>query len=90
MTNWKVIRVFMFHLCSRCNEIYYYLKFLFLESWYSVTPEVISKQIAERCSCYLLVDPFCGAGGNVIQFAMTCELGKINNNNFFFLILNEF
>ncbi|XP_050520681.1 uncharacterized protein LOC126894061 isoform X2 [Daktulosphaira vitifoliae] len=44
------------------------------ESWYSVTPEVISKHIAERCSCYLLIDPFCGAGGNIIQFAMTCEL----------------
>ncbi|XP_050442118.1 uncharacterized protein LOC126846570 [Adelges cooleyi] len=44
------------------------------ESWYSVTPEVISRHIAERCSCYLLIDPFCGAGGNIIQFAMTCEL----------------
>ncbi|KAL5241731.1 hypothetical protein ACI65C_009141 [Semiaphis heraclei] len=44
------------------------------ESWYSATPEIISIHIAERCSCYLLVDPFCGAGGNVIQFAKTCEL----------------
>ncbi|VVC40251.1 RNA cap guanine-N2 methyltransferase,S-adenosyl-L-methionine-dependent methyltransferase [Cinara cedri] len=44
------------------------------ESWYSVTPEIISSHIAERCSCYLIVDPFCGAGGNIIQFAKTCEL----------------
>lgn len=44
------------------------------ESWYSVTPEIISTHIAERCSCYLIVDPFCGAGSNVIQFAKTCEL----------------
>lgn len=45
------------------------------ESWYSVTPEIVSKHIADHCSCYLIVDPFCGAGGNTIQFAMTCELG---------------
>ncbi|KAE9545624.1 hypothetical protein AGLY_001167 [Aphis glycines] len=44
------------------------------ESWYSVTPEIISTHIAERCSCYLIVDPFCGAGSNIIQFAKTCEL----------------
>jgi len=44
------------------------------ESWYSVTPEIISIHIADRCSCYLIVDAFCGAGGNVIQFAKTCEL----------------
>ncbi|XP_025421482.1 trimethylguanosine synthase-like [Sipha flava] len=44
------------------------------ESWYSVTPEIISYHIAERCSCFLIVDPFCGAGGNIIQFAKTCEL----------------
>lgn len=44
------------------------------ESWYSVTPEIISIHIAERCSCHLLIDPFCGAGSNVIQFAKTCEL----------------
>ncbi|CAI6367177.1 unnamed protein product [Macrosiphum euphorbiae] len=44
------------------------------ESWYSVTPEIISVHIAERCSCHLLIDPFCGGGSNVIQFAKTCEL----------------
>lgn len=48
---------------------------MILESWYSVTPEIISRHIAERCSCYLIIDPFCGAGGNIIQFAKTCMLG---------------
>jgi len=48
---------------------------MFSESWYSVTPELISAYIAERCSCYVLVDAFCGAGGNAIQFAKTCQLG---------------
>ncbi|KAL1129459.1 hypothetical protein AAG570_013985 [Ranatra chinensis] len=43
------------------------------ESWYSVTPEKVSKHIAERCRCDVIVDAFCGAGGNAIQFAFTCE-----------------
>jgi len=43
------------------------------ESWYSVTPEKIAEHIAERCRCDLLVDGFCGVGGNAIQFAFTCE-----------------
>ena len=34
---------------------------------------MISSHIAERCRCGLLLDPFCGVGGNVIQFARTCE-----------------
>ncbi|KAL1517508.1 hypothetical protein ABEB36_001264 [Hypothenemus hampei] len=43
------------------------------ESWYSVTPEKIAKHAAERCSCKVIVDAFCGAGGNSIQFAQTCD-----------------
>jgi len=43
------------------------------ESWYSVTPELISRAIAERCSCDLIIDGFCGAGSNSIQFAFTCK-----------------
>lgn len=50
-----------------------YLKFS--ESWYSVTPEKVSKHIAERCQCDVVVDACCGAGGNSIQFAFTCERG---------------
>jgi trimethylguanosine synthase len=37
------------------------------ESWYSVTPEHIARHIAERCRCDLIVDGFCGVGGNAIQ-----------------------
>jgi len=43
------------------------------ESWYSVTPEKIAEHIAHRCRCDLIVDGFCGVGGNAIQFAFTCE-----------------
>nr|XP_026693222.1 trimethylguanosine synthase isoform X1 [Ciona intestinalis] len=43
------------------------------ESWYSVTPEKIAEHIAERCRCDVIVDAFCGSGGNAIQFAFTCE-----------------
>lgn len=46
------------------------------ESWFSVTPEWLAKETAERLRCDTIVDPFCGAGGNVIQFAMTCRKGK--------------
>ncbi|KAF4519773.1 hypothetical protein B566_EDAN009733 [Ephemera danica] len=41
------------------------------ESWFSVTPERIAQHIAERCQGDLIVDAFCGAGGNAIQFAFT-------------------
>ncbi|XP_035210944.1 trimethylguanosine synthase-like isoform X2 [Stegodyphus dumicola] len=43
------------------------------ESWFSVTPEKIAQHIAERCACGIIVDAFCGAGGNTIQFAHTCN-----------------
>ena len=43
------------------------------ESWFSVTPEKIAEHIAERCRCDVIIDAFCGAGGNTIQFAFTCE-----------------
>ena len=43
------------------------------ESWYSVTPEKIAEHIAERCRCDVVIDAFCGAGGNTIQLAYTCE-----------------
>ncbi len=48
---------------------------LFIDSWFSVTPERIARHIAERCRCDLIVDAFCGAGGNSIQFAFKCERG---------------
>ncbi|KAH8384009.1 hypothetical protein KR009_011725 [Drosophila setifemur] len=42
------------------------------ESWFSVTPEKIAKQTARRLACDIIVDAFCGCGGNAIQFANTC------------------
>ena len=42
------------------------------ESWYSVTPEKIAEHLAERCRGDIVVDGFCGVGGNSIQFAKTC------------------
>ncbi|XP_041359333.1 trimethylguanosine synthase-like isoform X2 [Gigantopelta aegis] len=43
------------------------------ESWFSVTPEKIAEHVSERCQCDVIVDAFCGAGGNTIQFAFQCE-----------------
>ncbi|XP_050539933.1 trimethylguanosine synthase-like [Daktulosphaira vitifoliae] len=40
------------------------------ESFYSVCPEILSTHIALRCpGLHVAMDPFCGAGGNVIQLA---------------------
>lgn len=44
--------------------------------WFSVTPQPIAQHIAERCRCDVIVDAFCGIGGNAIEFAKTCERGK--------------
>ncbi|KAE9545642.1 hypothetical protein AGLY_001185 [Aphis glycines] len=43
------------------------------ESFYSVCPEVLSDHIAKRCENNIVCDPFCGAGGNIIQLAMICK-----------------
>jgi len=48
----------------------------YTESFYSVCPEVISRHMADGCAFDVGVDPFCGAGGNVIQLAMVCKSGK--------------
>jgi trimethylguanosine synthase len=48
------------------------------EGWYSVTPERVADQIAERCRCDTILDAFCGVGGNAIAFAKTCERGARN------------
>ncbi|KAI4904271.1 hypothetical protein NFI96_030081 [Prochilodus magdalenae] len=45
------------------------------EGWFSVTPEKIAEHIAQRVrdtyDLQLIVDAFCGVGGNAIQFALT-------------------
>lgn len=43
------------------------------ESWFSVTPEKVAICTAMRCKCDTIIDAFCGAGGNSIQFAKTCK-----------------
>ena len=44
------------------------------ESWYSVTPEKIALAIAARCSKDdVVVDAFCGCGGNAIALARRCK-----------------
>ncbi|CDU24470.1 related to TGS1-trimethyl guanosine synthase [Sporisorium scitamineum] len=44
------------------------------QSWFSVTPESVAFRIARRCASNgAVVDLFSGAGGNAIQFAMTCS-----------------
>ncbi|XP_068252292.1 trimethylguanosine synthase isoform X2 [Nyctibius grandis] len=47
------------------------------EGWFSVTPEKIAEHIAVRVSqsfnCDIIVDAFCGVGGNSIQFALTSK-----------------
>ncbi|XP_041101903.1 trimethylguanosine synthase [Polyodon spathula] len=44
------------------------------EGWFSVTPEKIAKHIADRVResyhCDVIIDAFCGVGGNSIQFAL--------------------
>ncbi|EIW71555.1 hypothetical protein TREMEDRAFT_42923 [Tremella mesenterica DSM 1558] len=41
--------------------------------WYSITPQPIAAHIAQRCQCDVIVDAFCGVGGNAIEFAKTCQ-----------------
>ena len=60
------------------------------EGWYSVTPELIANQIAERCWCDTILDAFCGVGGNAIAFAQTCERGmRIPNLHHPYLICDS-
>lgn len=46
------------------------------ESWFSVTPENVAWHIANKCGYDVVLDAFCGAGGNTIQFAKICKKGK--------------
>ncbi|KAJ7594388.1 Tgs1 protein [Mycena floridula] len=64
-----------FSQCTRFFSLYWTPPGCLLdeEGWYSVTPELIANQIAERCRCDTILDPFCGVGGNAIAFAKTCQ-----------------
>lgn len=53
------------------------------EGWFSVTPERIAEHIALRVQhsfshSQLIIDAFCGVGGNAIQFALTGKRGKLS------------
>jgi hypothetical protein len=57
---------------------YFFYKIMFFtESFYSVCPEILSYHMAKRCKNDISLDPFCGAGGNIIQLAFTSKLGII-------------
>jgi len=52
------------------------------ESWFSITPEIIAKHIAQRCleqftknnkNIDVILDCFCGCGGNSIAMADVCN-----------------
>jgi len=62
-----------------------FIIFFFKEGWFSVTPEKIARHIAKRCRCDVIVDAFCGVGGNTIQFAFTCERGI---DDYYFLYID--
>lgn len=62
-------------MCITCNSV------LSTEGWFSVTPERIAEHIAVRVqdsfSTELIIDVFCGVGGNAIQFALTGKRGTV-------------
>jgi hypothetical protein len=52
------------------------------EGWYSVTPETVAKHHADKiANCFkgdiIVVDAFCGVGGNTIQFALHPKVHKV-------------
>lgn len=65
------------------------------ESWFSVTPENVAWHIANKCRFDVVLDAFCGAGGNTIQFAKTCKKGEYNsilhvNKCYYFFITRKY
>lgn len=57
------------------------------QSWYSVTPEAIAVRCAHRCAMVstesadgvpVVLDAFCGAGGNAIAFARAGMKGELD------------
>lgn len=59
------------------NNISFFLCLILPEALYSATPEAIAQYTAQRLRCHTIVDGFCGAGGNTIQFAKICMKGGL-------------
>ncbi len=87
-------------MCITCDSV------LSTEGWFSVTPEKIAEHIALRVkdsfSTELIIDAFCGVGGNAIQFALTGKKGTVafhiamstqsynaNTNTLVFIVLRK-
>jgi hypothetical protein len=67
-----------------------FLRFQVCEEAESVFSENINTHIANQCvGMKVVIDPFCGAGENIIQLAKVCDLSteKIYYYNIFFLLL---
>lgn len=69
-----LVLIYIYNICVYIF-IYTHMYIVFTESFYSICPELLAYHIAKRCSTNVIMDPFCGAGGNVIQLAMTCKKG---------------
>ena len=72
------------HITNIDNNSFYHKRFYLFsqydkgikldkESWYSVTPEELSEYIALKIQDKSVIDAFCGAGGNTIQFSRFCK-----------------
>jgi len=55
-----------------------------------VCPETLSYHIAKRCRNNVVLDPLCGAGGNIIQLAMICKKGIIITKQYKYIIFSMF
>uniref|UniRef100_A0A2D4JWU9 Trimethylguanosine synthase n=1 Tax=Micrurus paraensis TaxID=1970185 RepID=A0A2D4JWU9_9SAUR len=66
-----------YRLFSRFDEGIQLDRAFLLEGWFSVTPEKIAQHIADRVKLSfdsdIIVDAFCGVGGNAIQFALAAK-----------------
>lgn len=75
-------------VCITCDSV------LSTEGWFSVTPEKIAEHIALRAqdsfSTELIIDAFCGVGGNAIQFALTGKRGTVAFYTFTTLAQNTY
>ncbi|XP_070490188.1 trimethylguanosine synthase [Chironomus tepperi] len=72
IANDKVLKKYWYKRFSLFNLFDFGIR-LDRESWFSVTPEKVAAFTAERCKSDIIIDAFCGVGGNCIQFAKTCE-----------------